>query len=655
MTEQKVKNRGWVKNAAIIFLAVLLVLTLFSETIMNRSLPEVSTARTESGTITAKIRGTGSVVANENYEVTLQETREVLAVLVKTGDVVEVGDLLFSLKQGDSTELETAKDELDQMEYDYQLSLLEASGADYTKENRDITLAREALEEAKTELARLSYSEETIIQLKAKIEQLKIEIQNLEIREKAAADALADLGEKEEEGDDSQLQKDLDAAEEALSAAKTTLNAERIRYQEHFDVLESIAQWRKTRPGNPNYSLESYMQAVAEEYAGTKSAASIGGDDDIEGLGKKITALALSDVDENFDEGTVTLDNDPKKIYKMADLSEAYYAITKAEDAVTAAEDAIDVIEDKIDALPSGNSAQYNRLKDAHDNAKRALDDANFVLENHETQLKDEEAKKTEFKTVETDVKTKQVALEDLVFNLSESQKADGKEQAKEALALNRARENLEKKREEVAKLQGGASGSNVTANVAGTVKSINITAGNTAAPATPLMIIEVADRGYSVTIPVTIEQSKRVRVGDSAEVTSGMYWGVRYTATLAGMKPDPENPTTNKLLVFDVGGDEIESGASLSLTLAQQSATYDIVVPNSSLRQDNNGTYVLVVDTKSTPFGSRQIAKRVDVTVLATDDTSSAVSGGLSQWGDYVITNTSAPIEAGQQIRTAT
>ena len=34
--ETKVKNRDWVKNAAIIFLAVLLVLTFFSNTIMNR-------------------------------------------------------------------------------------------------------------------------------------------------------------------------------------------------------------------------------------------------------------------------------------------------------------------------------------------------------------------------------------------------------------------------------------------------------------------------------------------------------------------------------------------------------------------------------------------------------------------------------------------
>ena len=50
-------NRGWVKNAAIIFLVVLLLLTFFSNTILNISLPEVVTAQPTSGTITNAIRG----------------------------------------------------------------------------------------------------------------------------------------------------------------------------------------------------------------------------------------------------------------------------------------------------------------------------------------------------------------------------------------------------------------------------------------------------------------------------------------------------------------------------------------------------------------------------------------------------------------------
>ena len=61
--EQKVKKRGWIKNAAIIFLAVMLVLTFFSNTIMNRSLPEAATQVVTSGSIVTKVRGTGTVSA----------------------------------------------------------------------------------------------------------------------------------------------------------------------------------------------------------------------------------------------------------------------------------------------------------------------------------------------------------------------------------------------------------------------------------------------------------------------------------------------------------------------------------------------------------------------------------------------------------------
>ena len=56
MEETKVSKREWVKTAAIIFLAILLVLTFFSNTIMNATLPEVAAQQIEGGTINAKIR-----------------------------------------------------------------------------------------------------------------------------------------------------------------------------------------------------------------------------------------------------------------------------------------------------------------------------------------------------------------------------------------------------------------------------------------------------------------------------------------------------------------------------------------------------------------------------------------------------------------------
>ena len=95
--ENSVRKREWVKTAAIIFLAVLLVLTFFSKTIMNASLPEVAAQQAASGAINARIRGSGTVEASEVYNVTIKQTRKVASVLVKTGQEINVGDTMFVL------------------------------------------------------------------------------------------------------------------------------------------------------------------------------------------------------------------------------------------------------------------------------------------------------------------------------------------------------------------------------------------------------------------------------------------------------------------------------------------------------------------------------------------------------------------------------
>ena len=79
------KKRGWVKNAAIIFLSVMLVLTFFSNTILNWSLPEVSGQYAGYGQLSTSIRGSGTVEANMGYSVQIKETRKIKSVLVRQG------------------------------------------------------------------------------------------------------------------------------------------------------------------------------------------------------------------------------------------------------------------------------------------------------------------------------------------------------------------------------------------------------------------------------------------------------------------------------------------------------------------------------------------------------------------------------------------
>ena len=117
------KRREWVKNAAIIFLTIMLILTFFSNTIMNYSLPEVATQYVQSGSITAKVRGTGNVEATDPYNVMVKDTRVISSVAVKQGDKVEKDQVLYYLEDKESDELKQAEKELADLELAYMKGL----------------------------------------------------------------------------------------------------------------------------------------------------------------------------------------------------------------------------------------------------------------------------------------------------------------------------------------------------------------------------------------------------------------------------------------------------------------------------------------------------------------------------------------------------
>ena len=116
-----------VKNIAIGFLSVMLILTFFSNTIMNFSLPQVATRQITSGTISPQIRGTGTVSAEDPYNVTVKETRKVTSVAVKEGDKVEIGDVIYLLEDDESTELTDARERLEDLETSYKQTLFSGS------------------------------------------------------------------------------------------------------------------------------------------------------------------------------------------------------------------------------------------------------------------------------------------------------------------------------------------------------------------------------------------------------------------------------------------------------------------------------------------------------------------------------------------------
>lgn len=614
MTEQRVKNRGWVKNVAIIFLAVMLVLTFFSNTIMNASLPEAAVQYVQSGSITTQIRGTGTITAKEVYEVKTTTSRKVQSVLVTKDQEVKVGDVLLILAAGEGTETDELKTQLETAKYTYQQKLINMSGG-----GSEVTRAQEKLQEA------IAARDAIAVNITAEdIELAKVRYEAAKERYQQLTYELEDAGGYVEGGKGDTL-KELG---DAVNAAQLEYDSNCIRYKNEKYYIEDILASEAAR------QLYKDKQACAEAIADVFTAS--------EGsLIDYFVTYAYSTFAERkalglefyiFDRNASYITNLPSQA--LAEIAKGYNAIREARDALTKAQDAYNKA---VESMQPQNEALNKQVTEA----KREMD-----------ALEAEHADMVEKKTAYDTAKDNVISCENALQTLLKTSQLDNLELSKMANEIAKLEAKLEELSGGEKDAEGNVTGGQIVSEVNGVVKEINVTAGNNTDPATAVMTIEVPDRGYTVSMNVTNEQAQKVTIGDTAEISTG-YWG---SSGLSGKLVGIRNNTSagqsgGKQLVFDVTGSDITSGTQVSVSIGQRSQNYDTIVPNSALRSDSNGSFVLVIVAKSSPLGNRFVATRVDVTELAKDDVNTAVSGGLSAY-DMVLTTATKPVEDGMLVR---
>lgn len=562
------KRREWVKNAAIIFLSVMLVLTFFSNTFMNYSLPEVAAQYVQSGTITAKIRGTGTVESGDPYNVKISETRTISSVLVKTGDKVEKGAPLLLLEDKESKELTDAQAALDKAMLDFELALLSGDISNSTFQNVQ-----------NGNVASINTYQSRIVAAEAEIDrwQKQVDEATNAINQLKTAQVNVDAGGTPDTGSE----------QNKVNAAQAALNSDEVKI-----AKDKISEWQ---------AAQATCQATINKY-NENIASSVSGNGFVNQVTEDEYQLALKNREQYqslINERQAFINNNPDKV-------KAY--------------------DEKVKALADANKA----LADKQNSKENSTNSLTVQTQNWQTEL---DKRNIQLKAAQD---TKEQLLKDISTELN----------------LDYQLDSLQKQRDDIAKLQENAVGASIEAPISGTITSVTVKAGDEAQPDTALVTMQPEGKGFTMSFSVTNDQAKRLSVGDKADLVNS--W--RYSdmdITLASIKPDTTDPGQKKLLTFDITGDEVTPGQSLNVSVGQKSANYDLIVPNSAIREDSNGKFILIVESKSSPLGNRYVATRVDVEVLASDDTQSAVSGALYGY-EFVITTSTQPVEAGKLVRLA-
>lgn len=685
------KRREWVKNAAIIFLTIMLLLTFFSNTIMNYSLPEVATEYVQRGSITEKVRGTGTVEATDPYNVSIDESRVISSVAVKEGDEVKKGDILFYLEDEESTELLEAEKELNSLILAYQLAVitesLEVGTVSNIESDRTLTLTQ------KQQKLRAAIAAQEAAQTEYDNATLAVAAVNKELG--YLGNTVADT--TSEKNALSSAQKEANAAGQAVANAQ----ADASKASENVSIAENNVTVKENELAAAKAQAEEMQnlknattnyQATLDAKQGEVNAAQRQADDSKNELDK--AENDLKGLESAYDQWAIDNPNaSPEEQGKQLEAIHTQEATrdTKKE-TYEAAVQTLDTKKSELESIKSSNpQAEYdsrggddelkNLQKAAADKenelaqAKQAVIDAKNRVSEANKEVADkqnEQSNKASAVTNAQQALTDKENSNDITVNkanvsnqLLEAQdrqtraqtaldkaKEDMAEIQKELLAeinLESQNDAIELQMEKMKKLEEKAVGAAIEAPVDGTVTKLSKAAGEKTQPEEALAVIQVAGKGFTMAFSATTEQSKKLSVGDIAELQNAWYYD-DVKATLASIKPDTNEPAQKKLLTFKVEGD-IQAGQSLSLSVGQRSMDYELVVPNSAVREDKNGKFILIVESKSSPLGNRYIATRVDVEVLASDDTHTAISAGLYGY-EYVITTATKPVEAGKQVR---
>ena len=204
-----------------------------------------------------------------------------------------------------------------------------------------------------------------------------------------------------------------------------------------------------------------------------------------------------------------------------------------------------------------------------------------------------------------------------------------------------------------VTKLEEENIGATIVSPVDGTVTSLTYSSGETAAADSSAAIIRIDGKKLTVSFSVTKEQAQKLQVGDEAEPQNYWEYDDDFKAVLRQITADSSDPQNSRLLKFEIDSAAVSAGDNVQLQIAESSKTYDLVVPNSAVRNDSNGTFVLVLKTRQSHLGNRYIVSRESVKVLAKDDTNSAISGAIGSY-TYVITTSTRAVTSGDQVRLA-
>lgn len=593
------KRRVKVIKAMIAFVIILGLLTFFSNTIMNLTIPKVMGSYASRGNLSYSNSARGTITVDNQTEIKGLDGRTVDQVLVGNYDTVQAGDPIITLKSlEDSEELESKKASLKELERTAEYESRSPSDEeDYSSFYDGINMAKETLAEAKDTLSKVQNKSSVEAENRKIIDEESAKQVSLDATVKAAAETVE------------KIKKDIDAIDAAI-----------VPLQSQIDVYVALGTPTPTPTPVPGTEDADTPDDTEDNTADTTSDASADTSADTSSTPAAPAATPKNLDADGLDKDSPTYEMD-KLLFKINQYEEEKKALNLQLDSAQA----------RLDEAAGELSVCQGKISEAEQEIA-SLDS-----------LPTEQAAKNAVTSAQNAVNKAQKALNDAYTRA-------GIEKDKAKDTVEERNKSIEKLKKEIAELEAQAKITEIKAPASGYIYNISVSSGDTlSAKGVIGYVLPEQDRACSVTFEFTTAAAQNIWVGMPLEVTSGFVEG----CTVASIKPDPVNPRGSRQVKCYVDGNDAWPGEEITVNAGKGNDNYKCVVPASAVNQDNSNDFIYVIEGSSTPLGDKYIVKRVDVTVEATDGAACAISGqGLDKGDVMIVIRSEKPLEDGQRVR---
>ncbi|MEW9122078.1 MAG: efflux RND transporter periplasmic adaptor subunit [Thermotaleaceae bacterium] len=211
-------------KTTVVFLTVMLLLTFFSRTINNFTLPKGTYENPSNGALIKEASGIGNVQARIIHDLYVRSSMKVTGVMVEVGDLVKEGQTILTLDTTDiENQLKDERDKLAQRKLNLEKLVEANSPSNLLNQNKAVQTAQQSLDRAQRNYENSKTLHEIGGVSAAELADAKANLENAKI-DYAIAENNRDKAMKDNQRDVESIKLDIDIAERKIAELTKELN-----------------------------------------------------------------------------------------------------------------------------------------------------------------------------------------------------------------------------------------------------------------------------------------------------------------------------------------------------------------------------------------------------------------------------------------------